>query len=175
MGDGAPPPLPTYAMPDSLDTVLALDRIEAVTAACDIREFEAGDAFRIGPFAIESRRLPHPAPNAGFRISASGSSITYTGDAAPSDDLVQLAGGTDVLLAEATYIESVPADLVGSLNDAAEVGRQASRAGVARLVLTHLMPGTDPVASREAASRSFGDWIGVAAPGMVIEMSASIA
>jgi hypothetical protein len=51
--------------------VLALDRIEAVTDACDVREFDAGDAFPIGPFAIESRRLPHPAPNAGFRISSS--------------------------------------------------------------------------------------------------------
>lgn len=171
MGDGSPPSLPTHAMPDTLGAVLALDRIQAVTDACDVREFDAGEAFAIGPFAIESRRLPHPAPNAGFRIAAGGISITYTGDAAPSDGLVQLAAGTDLLLAEATFVESVPADLVDSLNSAAEVGRQASRAGAARLVLTHLMPGTDPDASRAAASRSFDGWIGVAGPGLVVDLS----
>ena len=171
MGDGAPPPLPTYALPDTLGAVLALDRIQAVTDACDIREFDAGDAFTIGPFAIESRRLPHPAPNAGFRISASGASITYTGDAAPSDDLVDLADATDLLLAEASFVDSVPADLVDSLNSAAEVGRQARRATVGRLLLAHLMPGTQPDASRTAAARSYDGWIGVAAPGTIVELS----
>ena len=170
MGDGSPPRLPTYALPDTLGAVLALDRIEAVTDACDVREFEAGDAFAIGPFAIESRRLPHPAPNAGFRITVDGRSLTYTGDAAPSDDLVQLAAGTDLLLAEASYVESVPADTVASLNSALEVGRQASRAQASRLLLTHLLPGTDPDASRAAAGRAFGEWIEVATGGFVVEL-----
>ena len=138
--------------------------------ACEVREFEAGDAFSIGPFAIESRLLPHSIPNAGLRISAGGTSITYTGDAGPSDDLVDLAGGTDLLLAEATYIDSVPSGNAGVLNCALEVGRQAHRAGAARLMLTHLMPGTDPDASRAAAGRSFGDRIDVAAPGIIVEL-----
>ncbi len=170
MGDGTPPPLPTYALPDTLGAVLALDRIEAVTQACDVREFAAGDAFRIGPFAIESRRLPHPAPNAGFRIAVDGRSLTYTGDAAPSDDLVELAAGTDLLLAEASYVDTVPADTVDSLNSALEVGREARRAGAGRLLLTHLMPGTDAEASRAAAATSFQDWIGVADRGLVFEV-----
>jgi ribonuclease BN (tRNA processing enzyme) len=170
MGDGSPPRLPTYALPDTLGAVLALDRIDAVTDACDVRTFEAGDAFRIGPFAIESRRLPHPAPNAGFRIAVDGRSVTYTGDAAPSDDLVELAGGTSLLLAEASYVEAVPADTAASLNSAFEVGRQARQAGAARLVLTHLLPGTDPEASRIAAGRSFHDRIDVAAGGLVVDL-----
>jgi len=170
MGDGAPPRLPTYAQPETLDAVLALDRIQAVTDACEVREFDAGAAFPIGPFAIESRRLPHPAPNAGFRIAADGRSLTYTGDAAPSDDLVQLASGTDLLLAEATYVDAVPADSIESLNSALEVGRQGRRAGVDRLLLTHLLPGTDPAASRAAAARSFPGWIGVADRDVVLEI-----
>ncbi len=47
---------------------------------------------------------------------------------------------------------------------------QASRAGAARLLLTHLLPGTDPDASRAAASRSFGEWIEVATGGLVVEL-----
>ena len=170
MQDDEAPRLPAYALPGALSLVLALDQISAMKGACDVREFEAGDAFPIGPFGIESRLLPHSIPNAGLRISAAGKSITYTGDAGPSDDLVDLASGTDLLLAEATYAESVPSGNAGVLNSAAEVGRQAHRARTTRLVLTHLLPGTDHESSIAAASRSFDDWIAVATPGTIVEL-----
>lgn len=170
MTDDDPPALPAYALPDALGRVLALDQIKALQGACEVRVFEAGGAFAIGPFGIESRPLPHSIPNAGVRVSAGGVSITYTGDAGPSDDLVELAEGTDLLLAEATYAESVPSGNAGVLNSALEVGRQAHRAKAARLMLTHLLPGTDPVASVAAAGRSFNGWIAVAMPGTVLEI-----
>jgi ribonuclease BN (tRNA processing enzyme) len=170
MQDDEAPRLPAYALPDALSPVLALDQITALKGACEVRVFAAGDAFPIGPFAIESRLLPHSIPNAGVRISAGGASITYTGDAGPTDDLVELATGTDLLLAEATYIDAMPSGNATVLNSALEVGRQAHRAGAARLMLTHLLPGTDPEASRAAASRSFQDWIAVATPGTIVEL-----
>src|SRR5690242_19240796 len=108
MQDDAAPRLSAFALPNALGPVLALDQIKALKGACEVHEFEAGDAFSVGPFEIESRPLPHSIPNAGVRISAGGRSITYTGDAGPSDDLVDLAGGTDLLPAEATYVESRP-------------------------------------------------------------------
>lgn len=170
MGDDDAPQLPAYALPDALTRVLALDQITALKGACEVHEFEAGDSFRIGPIAIESRLLPHSIRNAGIRISAGGTSITYAGDTGPSDDLVDLATGTDLLLAEATYIDSVPSGNATVLNSALEVGRQAHRAGAARPMLTHLMPGTDPEASQVAARRPFDDWIAVATPGTVVEL-----
>src|SRR4029079_11193338 len=111
-GDPAPR-LPAYTLSDALGPVLALDQIRALAGTCEVREFEAGEAFRIGPFEVQSRLLPHSIPNAGLRISADGHSITYTGDAAPSDDLVELADRTSLLLAEATYVESVPSGNAG--------------------------------------------------------------
>jgi ribonuclease BN (tRNA processing enzyme) len=170
MSDDATPRLPAYTLPDALGPVLALDQIKALEGACEVREFAAGEAFPIGPFGIASRLLPHSIPNAGLRISAGGASITYTGDAGPSDDLVELASGTELLLAEATYAESVPSGNARVLNSALEVGRQAYRARAARLMLTHLLPGTDPEASRAAASRSFDDWIAVATSGTIVEL-----
>jgi ribonuclease BN (tRNA processing enzyme) len=170
MSGGASPRLPAYALSEALGPVLALDQIRALAGACEVNEFQAGEAFPIGPFAIESRLLPHSIPNAGFRISAGAVSLTYTGDAGPSADLVELAAGTDLLLAEATYAESVPPGNAGVLNCALGVGRQAHRARAARLMLTHLMPETDPEASRAAASRSFGDWIAVATPGTIVDL-----
>lgn len=170
MRDDPPPPLPAYSLPDALRPVLALDQAALLDLACEVRAFEAGETIRIGPFGIESRPLPHFVPNVGLRISADGRSITYTGDAGPSDGLVELAGGTDLLLAEATYVESVPATSAGRLNSALEVGRQASHAGAARLVLTHLWPGTDPQAAYAAARRSFHEWIGVAVSGLIVDI-----
>ena len=171
MRDDPPGRLPAYALPDALRPVLTLDQVVALEGACDVNEFEAGDAFMIGPFDVESRALPHFVPNVGVRVSAGGLSVTYTGDAGPSDDLVTLAADTDLLLAEATFVEAVPAGAAGNLNSAIEVGRQASRAGAAQLVLTHLWPGTDPEAAHAAASRAFDRSIGVAVGGLVIELS----
>jgi ribonuclease BN (tRNA processing enzyme) len=171
MSETPPPRLAAYALPDALSPVLALDQIRFLKDACEVREFAAGEAFPIGPFGIESRLLPHSIPNADLRISARGKSITYTGDAGPSDDLVELAGDTDLLLAEATYVESVPSGNASVLNCAVDVGRQAHRAKASRLMLTHLLPGIDPAASRAAASRSFSDWIGVAEGGMIVELA----
>ena len=168
--DDPAPALAAYALPGALRAVLALDRPGMLDDALDLRVFDAGAALQVGPFAIETRLLPHFMPNVGLRLMAGGCSITYTGDAGPGDDLVELAQGSDLLLAEATYAERVPDDSAAYLNSALEVGRQASRAAVDRLVLTHLQPGTDPVASRDAARRSFERRIDVAVPGLVVEI-----
>ncbi len=169
--DDPAPPLPTFALPGALRAVLALDRPGLLDGALDLRELDAGEAFTIGPFAVESRLLPHFLPNVGLRLTINARSLTYTGDAGPSDELVELAADTDLLLAEATYVERVPDDSAAYLNSALEVGRQADRAAVHRLVLTHLQPGTDPVESREAARRSFDGWIDVANAGLDVEIA----
>jgi ribonuclease BN (tRNA processing enzyme) len=171
--DDPAPVLPAYALPGALRAVLALDRRGMLDGALDLREFDAGQAWTIGPFAVHSRLLPHFLPNVGLRLTAGGRSITYTGDAGPSDELVELAQGTDLLLAEATYAERVPDDAAAYLNSALEVGRQAARAAADRLMLTHLQPGTDPVASDAAARRSFEGWIGVAQAGVVVDVPAA--
>lgn len=168
--DDPAPALATYALPGALRAVLALDRPGMLDEAIDLLELRPGAAFELGPFQVETRLLPHSLPNVGLRVSAGGRSITYTGDAGPTDDLVELASGTDLLMAEATYVERVPSDSLGTLNSAADVGRQAHRAGAERLLLTHLHPGTVPETSIGAAARTFREWIGVATGGLVVEL-----
>jgi ribonuclease BN (tRNA processing enzyme) len=168
--DDPAPALAVYALPGALRAVLALDRPGMLDDAIDLHEFSAGDAFPVGPFQVRTRLLPHFLPNAGTRLSADGSSLTYTGDAGPTDDLIELAEATDLLLAEASHVELVPDDVSGLLNTALEVGRQGQRAGAARLVLTHLFPGTNPDASLMAARRSFQGPIDVASGGLVVDL-----
>lgn len=73
------------------------------------------------------------------------------------------------LLAEATSVDPLPPDDAPYLSDAGQAGRLATEAGAARLMLTHLWPGTDPAAARVAAARGFTGPIDVALPGVVVE------
>ena len=168
--DVSRPPLPVYAPAGALDAVLALDRSEVVAGSYAIHELEPGGELSIGPFRVRTALLPHPRPNLGFRLTVAGRSLVYTGDCGPSEELVSLADGADLLLAEASYAETVLPEIVGALSSAADVGREAARAGVQRLVLTHLMPRTDEAEAVAAAARSFTGPVAVARPGLVVDL-----
>ncbi|MEX0629102.1 MAG: MBL fold metallo-hydrolase [Chloroflexota bacterium] len=169
-GDRPLPPLPVHALPGALDAVLALDRPEVLAGSYALRHLESGGELTIGPFQILTAPLPHPRPNVGVRISVGTRSLVYTGDCGPSEELVHLADGADLLLAEASYAGGVPAEIVGSLSSAADVGREAGAGGVQRLVLTHLMPETGEAEAIAAAARFFAGPISVARPGFVVEV-----
>jgi ribonuclease BN (tRNA processing enzyme) len=157
--------LPVYALPGSLDAVLALDAPAMLAGSYELHDL--GSAAAIGPFAVRSVLLPHFVPNLGIRLEAGGS-LAYTGDAAPDDALLDLARDADVLLAEASFARAVPDKQRAGLNTAATVGRQAAAAGVRHLVLTHLFPITDPADALAAARESYDGRIDVAAPGLSI-------
>ena len=166
MAASPPRALPAFAPAGALDAVLALDRPGFLDAAIDVHDLLAGRVVPIGPFTVETRWLPHSVPNLGLRIIAGDRSMMYTGDSGPSPDIVTLARGVDLMLAEATEPEEMPADLRGQLSTAVDAGAHATSAGAGRLVLTHLWPGTDPArAVAAAASRYDGD-ISVARPGL---------
>ena len=168
--DEPKPPLPVYAPAGALDAVMALDRPEVVAGSFAIRELEPGGELTIGPFQVRTALLPHPRPNLGFRLTVAGRSLVYTGDCGPSEELVGLATGAELLLAEASYAETVLPEIVGALSSAADVGGEAARAGVQRLVLTHLMPRTDEGEAIAAAARSFSGPVSVARPGLVFDV-----
>lgn len=114
-----------------------------MAAEFDIATWPDGHPVTLGPFEVQVARVAHPVEAYGMRISAGGSTLTYSGDTGPCGALESLAVGADVLLAESAFVESVdhPADLHLTGRDAAE---QAARAGVRRLLLTHVPPWTDP-------------------------------
>jgi ribonuclease BN (tRNA processing enzyme) len=168
--DDPAPPLPLYALPGALDAVLALDRPGMLDDAYALREFAAGGRLEIGPFRVETRPLPHFVPDAGVRLAAGGRVVAYTGDSGPSAEVVALARDADLLVAEASYVDEVPADTRGALCSAREAGRQAADAGAARLLLTHLLPGTDQAAALAAARDGHDGEVGVATADLVLDL-----
>jgi ribonuclease BN (tRNA processing enzyme) len=162
LGDDPPAALPVYAPAGALDAVLALDRSGMLDDAVTVHSFDPGESFGAGPFGVSTWLLPHWLPNAGLRLAADGETLAYTGDCGPSPDLIPLADSADVFIAEATYPHEVPADSAGYLSSARDAGRAAARAGVGRLVLTHLWPGTAPPVALAAAAAEFDGEISVA-------------
>jgi ribonuclease BN (tRNA processing enzyme) len=162
-----PAALPVYTLPGSLEAVLALDRPGMLDSGYELHDLGPGE---IGPFTVDTRMLPHSVPNAGVRLTAGGATLAYTGDTGPSPEIARLAGDAGVLLADASFVDEVAAEDRPYLGSAGEAARQATVAGVGRLVLAHLLPGTDPAASRSAAAAAFTGPIDVATGGLVIEI-----
>ena len=124
---------------------------------------------------VTAALVHHPpiVPAFAYRFDAADRSIVVSGDTTPSDNLVALARGADVLVHEALYdaaavdrlIASVPnaSDLRRSIlshhTTAEEAGRVAAEAHVGTLVLSHLIPAEDPMVTEamwsEAARRHF--------------------
>jgi ribonuclease BN (tRNA processing enzyme) len=149
------PKLPVHALPGSLDRVLALDRPGMLDDALTLMPFRSGGWFEIGPFRVETWPLPHFIPNAGLRLTAGDRVLAYTGDTGPCREIVDLARDADLFVAEATYPDQVPEEDARYLSSARQAGEHAARAGAARLLLTHLWPGTLPSQALRAARATY--------------------
>jgi ribonuclease BN (tRNA processing enzyme) len=133
--------------------------------------FTAGESFEVGPLRVDTWPLPHSVPNAGLRLEAGGRVLAYTGDTGPSAAIVELARAADLFLAEASFAEQVPASAASYLSSARQAGEAAAAAGAGRLLLTHLLPGTDPDQAEDAARRTWDGELGVARARVVVELS----
>jgi ribonuclease BN (tRNA processing enzyme) len=130
----------------------------------ELHEVEPGETFEAGPFTVRTALMRHYVPTLGMRIEAGGASIAYSADTAPTDSLVTLASGADVLVAEATLAARDGAETLHL--SAVEAGEHAAGADVGRLMLSHLRAERDRAAERAAAA--FRGDIRVAEEGMVV-------
>jgi ribonuclease BN (tRNA processing enzyme) len=138
---GPMPPLPVYA-PGGASARLAraydLHPDDGMAAEFDFVTF-TDEPVTLGPFQLTVTQVEHPIQAYAIRVSDGERTLVYTGDTAPCRPLEELAKGADVLLSEASFLEGVdnPKGLHMTGKDAAEL---AHRAGVGRLLLTHIPP-----------------------------------
>lgn len=170
-GDGRMPKLPVLGPAETAA------RLGAAYGDPDPRRlgqiFDFGDlsagSWEIGPFTVTARRVTHPVTAYALRLEADGATMTYSGDTGPSGALVKLARGSDLLLAEATFAtgEDTPPDvhLTGR-----EAGQHAKRAGVGRLVLTHIPPWGDRARTLGEAAAAYPGLVELAAAGAAYDL-----
>jgi ribonuclease BN (tRNA processing enzyme) len=102
------------------------------------QEYAGGTAFRAAGLEVTPLRVPHyQVETYGFRVTNAGTTLAYSGDSAPSDQLAKLARDADLFLCEATLERG---DLDGEPRGHLSVdeAREAFEAsGAKRLLITH--------------------------------------
>ncbi len=140
----------------------------------DLSDAEPGSSVAIGDATISFGNAVHPVPAVVTRIDTPDGSIAYSGDTGPGSDLAEVAAGVDLLLCEATIAGVREAQTYPYHLTAAEAGRIATEAGVAKLVITHLAYGVDPDRAVSEAAEEFHGEIGLAEPKTTFTIGESI-
>lgn len=135
--DGPYPTLPVYAPPGASGRLAAAYGEGPLDDIYTFHDLAPG-TFGIGPFAVSVDRVNHPVETYGMRIEHGGRVLAYSADTAPCEALIRLAHSADLFLCEASYNDGDdnPPDLHLTGRDA---GEAATKAGAAKLVLTHLV------------------------------------
>ena len=128
-------------------------------------------AIDVAHFHMDDRTSQSQPRSIAYRIETGGRSFTYTGDTGPTEALVKLANGSDVLISEVIdqdatrlmldrtlkgntqLIEPLMEHMLQDHLSPEEVGRAAESAGVKTVVLTHFVPGTEDEADLEGFVR----------------------
>lgn len=133
---------------------------------------EAGLVYEDENIRVTATLVDHPPLETAlaYRIDTPDRAIVISGDTAPSQNLIDLAQGADVLVHECIYLPALEGMISGEPNakrlrqhlidshtSAADVGAIATQAGVKTLVLSHLVPseGIDEHVWHKAAAEHF--------------------
>jgi len=140
--------LPVYGPPDAAERLIAAYAPNAAernrTDLSDLYDFRSygGGAAAIGALGVRAARVEHPCDAYAVRVSHAGRALVYSGDTGPCPQLVELATGADVLLAEASWPDR-PDNPAGIHLSGKDAGEAAAAAGVGRLLITHVPPWTN--------------------------------
>ena len=162
--EGPYPAIPIYAPAGAAARVGAAYGEGSVDDVYTFTDLRAG-TFDVGPFSVTVDRVNHPVETYGVRVEHGGRVLAYSADTAACEALSRLAKNADLFLCEASYNdgEENPPDLHLTGREAAE---HATKAGVGRLLLTHLVTAWGSEANTyEAASAAFAGPIEVARAG----------
>ncbi len=168
-----PPNIPLYLAPrvaERFNPLLTDDSANMRLAeGFDVNEVTPGDQVNAGPFRITTGPMSHTVPTIGVRIESDGGVVAYSADTGPTDELISLARGSDVLVAEASWLED-GAERPPIHLTAREAGQAAAQAGAGRLVLTHLRPYVDRDVSREEATGAFDGEVTASVEGLILDV-----
>jgi ribonuclease BN (tRNA processing enzyme) len=175
-GEPAPVPLPLYMPPGGREK---LEHLAAAIAerpgffepAFAITEYESGHPYQVGGLTITPHPVGHYVPAWSMDIHGpDGERVVYAGDMGPSDALVALARGAELLILEATLETRKTDDLRRGHLDAEEAIDHVARAGVIQGLLVHYWSERRAIIAGLCA-RS-GVAVEPATPGMIVDVRA---
>jgi ribonuclease BN (tRNA processing enzyme) len=148
---------------------------DLIELAFGLREYDPRETIEVGPLRLRFRRVPHYLPTYAIEITstvAASGRFTYGADCSPTEDLVDFARDTDLLLIEATLPRPERTGIRGHLTPA-EAGEHGRAAGARRLVITHVSDELSERWARDEAERTYGATVEVAREGAVYAVRTS--
>lgn len=142
-------------------------------AALDVEDVIPGTRT-VGSLTLEARRVTHTADSHAYRVApgdGGGRGIVYSGDCGRAEDLDALVQPGDTLLAEVSFGPGPVPPGAWHL-DGPAVGALAARAGVARVLLTHLQMGFEEAATIASVQASFDGPVSFVTPGDRLDIDA---
>jgi ribonuclease BN (tRNA processing enzyme) len=177
-GEPAPRRLPVYLPPGGREKLNHLaaaiaERPGFFEPAFAITEFESGDRFEIGPLVVTTHAVGHYVPAFAMEIAGPrGERVVYAGDMGPSDLVVDLARGAEVLILEATLEDGSTDDARRGHLDASEAIDHVARSGVVQGLLVHYWSERRDII-RELCATS-GSPVRPAVTGMVVDVAPGV-
>ena len=155
-----------------LDTVASVwdGSVETFEAAWEISEYDPLADLRVGDLRLSFAPTKHYTTCYAIKIDAPEASIAYSADTAPTERLARFAHGADLFLCEASLKDARGDSTERGHMDATEAGREAARAGVKRLLLTHVPAENGHESVIEKAAAEYTGLIEIAHPGLRIEV-----
>jgi ribonuclease BN (tRNA processing enzyme) len=126
-----------------------------------------GDAVTVGDIGFAFARTDHPVETLAVRAEHAERVLVYTADTGSRFSLHPFGAPVHLAICEATL---PPSEVGGVHLTGAEAGSLAREAGAEQLMLTHLIPGTDPALRRSEAEVTYDGPVSLAAPGDTYEV-----
>ena len=128
----------------------------------------AASMLTIGDQQWTFSQTDHPVETLAARIEVGDHSVVFTSDSGPGWDFDVFGADAGGVFCDASHLSGHENQGIPHMS-AREAAQRATQARVGRLVLTHLVPGSDPVAHRDEAQAAYGGPVDVAGPGDVFD------
>jgi ribonuclease BN (tRNA processing enzyme) len=134
----------------------------------NVQVVKPGDRIELGPeSSLAVAKTPHTPESLAARIENRGRALCYTGDTAYDEDLAGFFSGADVLISECSFREPRPDVRHLSI---AEAARLATRASVAKLIVTHFYFDVDEAELKAELERGYDGEVVIGRDGLSVEV-----
>lgn len=155
--------LPVYGTAETksmLDAIVIAGRADAMAW----HTIDASSQITIADQSWSFTLSDHPVETLGPRVVVGDKRFVFTSDSAAGWVFEDDGAAIDLAMMDASHLSDSEGQGIPHMS-AREAAMSARAAGVPRLVLTHLVPGSDPEAHRAEAEAAYGGPVEVALPG----------
>ncbi len=142
--------------------------VDGVLAPFDWTVIDEAASLTIGDQSWTFDRTDHPVETLASRVAVDDTVVVFTSDSGPAWNFDTFGREAAGVFCDASHLAGFENQGIPHLS-ARQAAQRAEAAAARHLVLTHLIPGSDPVAHRDEAAAAYGGPVDVALPGSVFE------